>query len=94
MYIFSYLRVKSSEANITAAGAVDRGFVYVYRASQSPELLQTLPKLLSRASREWFSYNLELVTEATDATVAPEVVASSAAQCLPSTRAGGQDDVS
>ena len=28
----------------------------------------------------WFSHNLELVTDAADATVAPEVVASSAAQ--------------
>ena len=36
----------------------------------------------------WFSHNLELVADAT------EVVASSAAQGLPSTRAGGQDDVS
>ena len=42
----------------------------------------------------WFSHNLELVTDATDATDATEVVASSAAQGLPSTRAGGQDDVS
>ena len=42
----------------------------------------------------WFSHNLELVTDAVDATVAAEVVASSAAQGLPSTRAGGQDDVS
>ena len=42
----------------------------------------------------WFSRNLELVTDATDATDATEVVASSAAQGLPSTRAGGQDDVS
>ena len=41
--------------------------------------------------------DLELVAEATDATESPEspeVVASSAAQGLPSTRAGGQDDVS
>ncbi len=42
----------------------------------------------------WFSHNLELVADATDATDATEVVASSAAQGLPSTRAGGQDDVS
>ena len=38
--------------------------------------------------------NLELVTAVTDAADPPEVVASSAAQGLPSTRAGGQDDVS
>jgi len=42
----------------------------------------------------WFSHNLELVTDAADAADAAEVVASSAAQGLPSTRAGGQDDVS
>ena len=37
---------------------------------------------------------LELVTAATDPADATEVVASSAAQTPPSTRAGGQDDVS
>ena len=38
--------------------------------------------------------DLELVAEATDATDATEVVSSTAAQTPPSTRAGGQDDVS
>ena len=41
--------------------------------------------------------NLELVTDATDATVATvatEVVSRTAARTSPSTRAGGQDDVS
>ena len=33
-------------------------------------------------------------TEATDATVAAEVVSRTAARTSPSTRAGGQDDVS
>ena len=42
----------------------------------------------------WFSHNLELVTDATDATDAAEVVSSTAARTPPSTRAGGQDDVS
>ncbi len=41
----------------------------------------------------WFLHNSELVTEATEAMDATEVVASSAAQGLPSTRAGGEDDV-
>ncbi len=39
----------------------------------------------------WFSHNVELVTDATDAA---EVVSSTAARTTPSTRAGGQDDVS
>ncbi len=42
----------------------------------------------------WFSHNLELVTDATDAMDAAEVVSSTAARNPPSTRAGGQDDVS
>ena len=45
----------------------------------------------------WFSHNLELVTDATDAadaTDATEVVSSTVARTPPSTRAGGQDDVS
>ena len=38
--------------------------------------------------------NLELVTAVAEVTAVTEVVGSSAAQGLPSTRAGGQDDVS
>ncbi len=42
----------------------------------------------------WFSHSLELVTDATDAADATEVVSSTAARTPLSTRAGGQDDVS
>ena len=46
------------------------------------------------AARSAFLELVAEVTEVTAAPEAPEVVASSAAQGLPSTRAGGQDDVS
>ena len=47
-----------------------------------------VPRIVTRSAF------LELEAEVTAVTAAAEVVASSAAQGLPSTRAGGQDDVS
>ena len=43
--------------------------------------------------KTWFSHNLELVTDATDAADVTEVVSSTADRTHPSTRARGQDDV-